>query len=392
MEPSKFKLKNGLPILLYPTPAKSTSIVIGIRLGSITESHNGISHLLEHVVFEGTKKFPTALSFAKYLEDFGGECNGSTGKTKTLFYVKVRPEHIDVGLEYLYELFAQPLLKKESMEKEKKVVLQEIAVLKEEPRLDQWRIFEQALFVNHAARLPVSGTRKSVLSLTHEQLLEQYSQAYCAQNAFVVVCGSIPLKMREKLSQFETIPSGKPMKTTSVVEPNKKTHKRTKKQLQQSYITMGVKVENISSLDSIALDILEVIYSKGQSGWLFDEFRNKHSLSYDVFAHHNADGDGSYFACNCVVLPKFEEQAIALLKEIFQRKPSKKDVELAKEFLISKYVFDCEDTVYFAQFLCEEGLDGREEYLQKVKAMTVEQVHKCIDKYFTSEMTTSIVF
>ncbi len=147
----KFNLKNGLTVIGHRMPSLS-SVAIGIWIGAgsryESKKINGISHFLEHLLFKGTKK-RSCQQLTQAIEGIGGSFNGFTSEEVTCYLVKVINKHLNTGLDILSDMARNPLLKKEDIEKERKVIAQEIKMYEDLPSHYVHEIFDELLWPNH---------------------------------------------------------------------------------------------------------------------------------------------------------------------------------------------------------------------------------------------------
>src|SRR5690348_7445516 len=129
MKFSKRTLSNGLTIVEVPSnDAESVVVDFFVKTGSRseTEKENGISHFLEHFLFKGTKKYPSAMAISELVDAIGGEMNANTGKEHTQYYIKAASKHLPIIFEVLTDMIQHPLLEPEELEREKGVIVEEI--------------------------------------------------------------------------------------------------------------------------------------------------------------------------------------------------------------------------------------------------------------------------
>ena len=139
-----FILKNGVKVVFCRRKTESLAIEVGIKVGSDNENagNNGISHFLEHMLFEGTKK-RTTLQIANEIESLGGELNAATTNERTFVYVKLPKKHFEAALDVLSDIILNPVFDEKAIEKERKVILSEINLVNDEPRFYQWILFQK---------------------------------------------------------------------------------------------------------------------------------------------------------------------------------------------------------------------------------------------------------
>ena len=150
MENYKFTtLGNGLRVLTVPMPSlESATITVWVKIGSRSESkrQQGLSHFIEHMVFKGSAKRPTAREISEVVDGIGGEFNAATSKDWTNFYIKAGKENIDTAMDVLSDMVLNPLLKSEEIEREKGTIIQEIAMYEDTPIMRIGEVFEELAF------------------------------------------------------------------------------------------------------------------------------------------------------------------------------------------------------------------------------------------------------
>src|SRR3990167_5657084 len=157
----KYRLWNGITVLFQKNSSKSVALEVMVKAGSNYENNSilGISHFLEHMLFEGTKKRPDSIIIANEIEKYGAEFNAYTSINRTAFFIKIINRHFDAALDILSDMVANPIFREDKIEKEKKVVLREIDMITDDARQHQWVLFQKNLFEKHPAKNPILGTK-----------------------------------------------------------------------------------------------------------------------------------------------------------------------------------------------------------------------------------------
>src|SRR6185295_15755121 len=171
MKYSKRTLPNGLTILEVPSSdAESVVVDFFIKTGSRseTEKESGISHFLEHFLFKGTKKYPSALDISSLIDAIGGEMNANTGKEHTQYYIKAASKHLPLLFEVLTDMIQNPLLDEAELEKEKGVIVEEINMYKDAPMYEIDNILEQTMWAKDALGRDIAGTKETVMKFSKE--------------------------------------------------------------------------------------------------------------------------------------------------------------------------------------------------------------------------------
>lgn len=201
-------LPNGLKVIVREGHETNLAAVdIWVRAGSINETaaNNGISHLTEHMIFKATRKYgPGELD--RQIEGLGAELNGGTSKDWVHFYTTVASEYLPTALDVLSDALTNPQFRAEDVEKERQVILDEIARSDSDPIHLAFRLFCDTAFTSHPYRLPAMGLRESLMKLTREDLVAYYSEHYSPKNTCIVIAGDV--SKTDAVSQVERAFSG----------------------------------------------------------------------------------------------------------------------------------------------------------------------------------------
>ena len=156
----KYRLENGIIVISEKNSSKSVAVEVMFMVGSNFENKKtaGISHFLEHMLFEGTRKRKTSRDIANEIEKYGAEFNAYTTGDRTAFFIKIINKRFDKALDILSDMISNPIFDAKTVEKEKRVILKEINMVNDDPRLYQWILFHKALFERHPAKNPTYGT------------------------------------------------------------------------------------------------------------------------------------------------------------------------------------------------------------------------------------------
>lgn len=386
----KVVLGNGLTVLYYPKKSNSVVVEVMIKVGSCHEKEHerGISHFLEHVLFEGTSKRPTNKEISNELERIGGDFNAYTSTGKTCFYAKVLKKHFSIAVDVLADILQDPLLREEDIKKEKNVVLKEIAMIYDEPRYHQWILLQQNLFERHPCRFPTYGDVKVIKALNREKVEQFFKKYYVPNNMVVSIVGDAPHWRKEVEKNF-VFEKGKVQQLIYPSEPTLKKNKKVwlKKKIFNTHLVLGFKTVSRGHADSYVLDVINGILGRGQSGKMFTEIRSKRGLGYDVGTQLLSDNNFGYFAAYAII----DKKNIALVKNLMLEEiQSLKDVNAeevkeAQNYIEGDYLLEIEDTQKVAdQILFWEQVKRAEEmdeYLRKIKKVTVNDVKRVVDKY-----------
>ena len=387
----KTKLPNGL-ILIYNEKKRDSVVVeVMIKVGSNNEAVNeqGLSHFLEHMLFEGTEKRPTTREITNEIESIGGEFNAYTTNERTCVYIKVLKKHYAKAVEILADILQNSLFKEEQVTKEKNIVLREIDLINDEPSYYQWLLLQKNLFHKHPCRNPTYGNKSVIKSLTREKVKSYFNKYYNPNNMVVSVVGDIPNWKKEIAKQF-VFKKGTPIKKMNVTEPKstKNCIKTEKKKNSSTYTVIGFKTCPRTNPEICTLEIINSILGRGQSGRIFTELRSKRGLAYDVGTQNISEATFGYFAIYATImkknLPLVKTLILAELANL--QNITAKDLSEAKTYIEGNYLLEMEDSQKVADQLLAWELvkDARmmQEYLRKIKHVTLPEVKRVAKQYF----------
>lgn len=387
----KVILPNGLTILFEPKKGKAVVIEIMAKVGSNDEKpgERGISHFLEHMLFEGTRKRPSNRELTNEIEKIGGELNAYTSNERTCFYIKVLKKHFPVAVEILSDIFQNSLFREKDISKEKNIVLKEIDLVNDEPRYYQWLLLQKNIFEKHPARFPTYGERKVIQQLNREKILRYFDNHYQPKNLVVSIVGDV-LGWKRLVTEKFVFNGGKTAKKSLVREPPARKTKeiREKKEVSNSYAVIGFKTVPRNHPDSYVLEVINGILGRGQSGRMFTEIRTNQGLAYDVGTQNLSETTYGYFA----VYVCMDKKNLGLVKKLILeeieklKKVNEQDLNESKTYLEGDYFLELEDGQKLADQILfwHQVKDARlmEDFVPKIRKVTAGDIRRVVDKYF----------
>jgi predicted Zn-dependent peptidase len=386
-------LKNGLKIIHYPRKDVSVAINVLVKVGSNLEKNNekGISHFIEHMVFEGTKT-RDALEISRAVEGLGGDLNAYTTNERTCYSIKSLKKHVDKSMEILSDILINPTFEKKKIEKERTIILSEISMRADQPSYHQWDLFMKAVFPNNISGIPVIGYEHTVKKITQQQIIGFHKKYYSPNNMIIAVVGDIdPFPIIEKY--FGEMKRQSDSRFPKVI-PKKLEKKRTiseKKDINQTYVVIGYPTVPLKNKDGIALEIIRAILGKGMSGRLFDEIRNKRGLGYDVGVHHESSLNYGFFACYVSAEPEKIRECEKIVHQEIKKAHIVSDKELAeaKNFLEGEVIFDNEINHRYVDTISTWDQSGilheLKDAVKEMRKMTQKDLARVAKKYFTDK-------
>ena len=283
----KTELKTGIRVVTEKIPyVRSISIGIWITVGSRDESvdNNGISHYIEHMMFKGTKN-RQAYEIAESLESVGGHLNAFTSKELTCYYGHILDEHLPIAVEVIADILTNSIFDKSEMEKEKKVILEEINNLTDTPEELIHELFLYDLFPNHPLGLSTIGTRDNVLRFNRQTIMDYLSQNYTSERMVIAAAGNVNHQQLVKLVQqeFNNIHNSG---CRNYISTSSSTQGRriVKNGGIQSHLCLGTQSYSYKDSKKFGLLVLNTLLGSGMSSRLFQNIREKYGLAYSIFS------------------------------------------------------------------------------------------------------------
>lgn len=318
----KTVLPNGVRVLTERMEnVRSVSLGFWVKLGSRDEAPPliGGTHFLEHLIFKGTPNY-TSTDISKIFDSKGAELNAFSSKEATCFYTRLLNEHLPVGVEILSDMLQNPLFKKEDIDSERNVILEEIGLHEDTPDDLIHDLFLQTLWPEHPLGKPVIGSKPSVSKMTKEQLQGFYADSYAPDNVVISAAGDVEHEMLvDLITENFTIERASKIKRALAEPQTAKKLNMIKKPTEQAYIHMGVPGLTAHSPRRFALLMLDIILGGGMSSRLFQEIREKRGLAYSIYSHHALYTETGYFSIFAGTSPSNAKTVVSLIYEELMR-------------------------------------------------------------------------
>jgi len=386
------RLANGLRLITAPMPqARSVAISLYVGAGSRYEKREaaGVSHFVEHLCFKGTAKRPTAQLISEAIDGVGGILNAATDREYTVFYAKVARPHLDVALDVLCDLVQTPLFDATELEKERKVVLEELAAVADSPGQQADLLLDELLWPAQPLGWDIAGTKESIEGLTRDVVVDYVRRQYVPNNMVIAVAGNVSEDEVAALlaptlgAAVAGAPDAWSPAQNGVQAPGCALRfKRT----EQTHIALGLHGLPLDHPDRYALDLLSVLFGESMSSRLFLELRERQGLCYDVHSYVTHFLDAGSFGVYAAVDPANGHKAVgALMLELRRLTEGIPEGELhkAKELAKGRMLLRLEDTRAVSGWLGgQEILTGEilspEEVVARLEAVTPADLTRVI--------------
>jgi predicted Zn-dependent peptidase len=392
-------LSNGLRVLTAPMPStRSVSVSIYVAAGSRYEksAEAGLSHMVEHLCFKGTERRPTSREISQIVDSVGGSLNAATDRELTVYYGKVARPHLELVVDVLADVLRHSLLAPEEMEKERGVILEELAAVADSPPQMADVLLDRLVWPEQPLGRDVAGTPETVSALSRDTVLAYVHRQYVANNAVVSVAGDVShdevleLIGRQMGDWERGIPDGwYPMSDGREGPRVAVQFKRT----EQAHICLAAPGVSMEHPDRAAFDLLSALLGEGMSSRLFLELRERLGLCYDVHSYPSHYQDAGSLTVYAAVDPKNAVKALqALTAELRRLRDGIPEEELAraKELSKGRLFLRMEDTRSVSGWLgAQELLTGKvrsvDEVVERVEALTEADLKRVIDRLLVDE-------
>ena len=395
----KVLLPNGLQVLMHQAAAlNSVTIEVAIKAGPRYEDQNniGIAHFLEHMLFEGTKRFPTSKELALFLENKGGVSGAWTSKENVIYYVKVPKWNLETAFDYLSEILFNSTLSSQDIEKEKKIIQEELSrrIDNSEVQIfDEW--FEWVWGKEQTLGRSTIGSLETIQSVTKIKLQNYLHSFYQPENIVLGIAGNFISKdvlkyCKQYFGRKSDEKAGNFSKTQFVPKDN--VVQIIQKETRQAYLVLGfVTGAHYLHEDRFPFRLITDILSLGVSSRLFHRLVYKLGLAYSAGAYSWSFTDTGLFYTYGGFSPDKITQAIEVIVEELQKLKeetiSEEELDIVKEKDTASVLFNLESPEAIADYLSTSQLLEKrvltpEQLAIEVKKVTPSKVQEISKKYF----------
>lgn len=398
--PHHCQLNDGLQLLTIPmTGVQSVTALVLVNVGSRYEPLEvaGIAHFFEHIVFKGTTNYPTALELSSVIDAIGAEFNAFTSKEYTGFYVKAASRHLPTALDVLSDMMLQPLIPQDDIERESKVIIEEINMYKDNPMTHVSTVFDQLFFVDSQLSHDIIGSKETVSKIQKQDFENFLSSWYGLHNMILVLAGDATVLADPGTQSLVEKCFGKQASVSRKASSPQREYKSARgligsdttrvieKTTEQAHFVLGWQGYERSSELKPIISVLSVILGGNMSSRLFTEVREKRGLCYYVHSDVDYYHDTGIIGAAAGVDPARAHEAVRVVVQECRalasgEKPiTKNELAKAKEYIAGSLLLSLEDSKDVAQYfgskkLLLDVLETPEHALAKIQAVTIEQV------------------
>ena len=393
-------------MVIEPMPERqSASLALMFAGGSRLEDDRlaGVSHFIEHLYFKGTSKRPTSKEIADSIEGVGGFINASTDKELTAYWARVPAEHMNLGLDVLFDIVTNSKLDPADVERERMVILEELRMYQDQPQDYVQNLFEELIWPGHPLGRDIAGTEESVSRLDRDDIMEFADARYRLPNLVIGVAGALDegptlaevtrnLSLRAGMNGSLAAEPPPPLESPRVLIRRRAT--------EQAHICVGARALSYLDPDRYALDLLNTVLGEGMSSRLFLNIRERLGIAYDVHSFTQKHRDTGYLGVYIGVDPKKAVDAVnavmAELRSLTENEVAPAELARAKEFTKGRLRLELETTNGVVFWLAyQELLLGEiktiDEEIAMVDAVTAPDIKSVAAQVLNNPMQMSVI-
>ncbi len=394
------ELENGVKLVVKPLKGlKSVTVEVGVKIGSKYETigEHGLSHFLEHMAFKGSSKRPTAAIINKEIDSRGASYNAGTTQESTIYYVTTVKENLNWAIEILADILNDPLLEANEVAKEKEVIVEEIKMYQDNPRMglaDEF--YDFILGKSSIGCWNISGAVDEVSKYGRKELVDYRYKMLNVKMMVVVISGDIP-----EINQVEEIVEKYfgSLKTKSNILPTVKINfseemtREITKPTEQAHFCLGVKGISRGDERKYALKLLEIIIAGNTSSRLFQEIRENRGWAYYIDLIGQSFTETGLVGIQTGVKKEKLKETIDLTKKILidlYNTIDESEINRAKQYIRGRLGLAMDHSEFWSEYLDQrlllEGERGDiNEYLKKIENINLKEVLDLSKDLFTKE-------
>lgn len=400
----EFVLSNGLRVVAEYIPHfPSVSVGLWIGAGSMyeTEEENGLSHFVEHMLFKGTKN-RTTREIAVEMDAIGGQVNAFTAKECTCYYAKVIAEHLERAMSLLSDLLLNAKMDDGEFEKERGVILEEIAMCEDTPEDLVYDLLAQAYFGSHPLARPILGTQEQIASVSREALIAFRRKHYRPDNTVLAIAGQFDLDAFRAMAE-RYLGSWQAAGDTHEPEAVNGCDGRLlckRKDIEQVHICLAYPGVAQDDDDLYPLTVLNNLFGGGMSSRLFQHIREEMGAAYSVYSYPSAYANCGTMTIYAGTSPEMAQRVIDALhgeiEKLLSGGVTDEEFAMAKDQLKVSYVLGLESSssrmssIGRSKLLRGRAVDPQD-VVKKIEGVTKADVERVMHRIFTQPCAGSVV-
>ena len=395
---STFKLDNGQTVIIQEVHDNPIVIIdTWIKTGSIneTDENNGVAHFLEHLFFKGTSKHP-AKEFDTILESKGALTNAATSKDFTHYYIFIPSKDLELALDLHSDMLLNPMIPRKELEKERKVVLEEIAKNNDRPTNILYKNMIKGFYKIHPYKRETIGTKEVIETISREQILDFYNKWYTPENMTTVIVGDVDTQstlnlIKSKFNKPASVEKKEKIKYKLDKKPSEQIEIKQDLDIQTGYMIIGFKgCHPITTKDSYTLDVLATILGDGKSSRLYKHIKDEKQLVHAIDASHASMKDDSifYISANYITedIERLKSAIFAEIEKLKDYEIPEDEIQKAKNIITRNTFYSRESISNIAEEIgytvtLTNSTDYYKNYIDNINKVTAEDLKKVAKTY-----------
>jgi predicted Zn-dependent peptidase len=400
------QLDNGMRVVTTPVPtAQSVSVNVFVGAGSRGEQaeSKGLAHFLEHMVFKGTEKRPTAIAIAEAIEGAGGVLNAYTSKELTCYWNQVPFDRLELAVDVLLDMLTASVLDQEELDRERSVVQQEIRRGKDQPAAWCGELLGEAMYGDQPMGWSTAGTEETVGALPRDAFIGWLDTWYGPGNMIVSVAGNtshgeVVAAVRSRLSDGASAaaPSVTPVNGTL---PARRVISDSR-DISQANLALSMPAFARDDPDRYILQVLNAILGRGMSSRLFKEVRERRGLAYSVSSSVSRYKDTGAFTVMAGVSPEKLDEAVTVILQELAKPPAEPvpgdELTKARDYTVGSFRLSLETPMALAQRAGEQLLtlgeiEPVDTVVERIQSVSADDVMRVAQRVLSPEKTALAV-
>ena len=399
------RLSNGVRVYgEYLPDMRSVTIGIWAKAGSVmeTQEQNGISHYIEHMLFKGTERRGYQ-QIAAEIDNIGGQANAFTAKEMTCYYVKVMDERLSVATDVLCDMFCHSVFDAKEMEKEKGVILEEIAMSNDNPEDLAHEKMAETFFAGNAIGKTILGPAENVRRFTREDIREYMDECYYAENVIVAVVGNYDEawlldELEKKLGGIQSKGAPLSFPKDELWKPERH-YLSIKRDVEQAHVGIGFPAESFLDPRKYALSAVANLLGGSMSSRLFQKIREEMGMAYSIYCYpaiYSSHGMLAIYAgTSSENAPKAVRAVLEEVKRLKKELITPEELHNTKEQLRGNFILGQESSAAKMNSIGKNVLLGgsplsEEDVLESLNQVDMDAVREAVDMVFDEEKMTGV--
>jgi predicted Zn-dependent peptidase len=401
------RLPSGARIITAPMRERaSVAVAVMFAVGSRYEDERtaGLAHFIEHMVFKGSRRYPTAKAISEAIEGVGGVLNAATDKEATLFWAKVPTGKLPLAADVLCDMVYKASLDATELHKERQVVIEELRMYMDNPQDYVHTLFDEVMWPDHPLGRDTAGNEETVRSFERDDCLGYLREHYRGDNVVISVAGDIGHEQAlEALEPLVGVWGDGPASAPPPAPAPSQAAQRLRflnKRTEQANIVLGATGVSYFDDDRFSIDMLNAVLGEGMSSRLFQSLREEQALAYDVHSftvkHRDAGALGVYVGCEPRRATKAAQAAINELTGLAERRVDDPELAKAREYSKGRLLLQLEGTSSLCNYLGQQELLTNEillpdEVVRRIDAVSADDIMRVARRLLDGGLRAAVI-